>query len=114
MNVKFTPETLDYLEELVIILYQKGYFSWLDTSQKYVDELYVDIQTNLPTKQHRRAPDRYKIYGEDVHYASFKKNRRTTWYAFFTKYQDENNQIIYLVGYIGNNHTDAHHLYEGA
>ena len=110
MNVKFTPETLDYLEELVTILYQKGYFSWLDTSQKYVDELYADIQTNLPTKQHKRAPDRYKIYGDDVHYASFKKNRRTTWYAFFTKYQDENNQIIYLIEYIGNNHTDAHHL----
>jgi cephalosporin-C deacetylase-like acetyl esterase len=86
----------------------------MDGATEYVDTLIDDIKANLPTKQHRRAPDRYKIYGEDVHYASFKKNRRTTWYAFFTKYRDENNQIIYLIGYIGNNHTDAHHLFEDA
>ena len=110
MSVLFTTKVREYFDELEIILYEKGYFSCEDSAHEYVDDLIFDIKANLPTKQHRRAPDRYKIYGEDVHYASFKKNRRTTWYAFFTKYQDENNKIIYLVGYIGNNHTDAHHL----
>jgi hypothetical protein len=112
MKILATLEVRQYLKELSLILYEKNYFGSLDYAEKYVDELFADIKANLPTKQHRRAPDRYNTYGEDVHYASFKKNRRTTWYAFFTKYQDENNQIIYLIGYIGNNHTDAHHLYE--
>ena len=113
MSVIFENDVQEYLDDLIPILYENGYFGCIDGATEYVDTLIDDIKANLPTKQHKRAPDRYKIYGEDVHYASFKKNRRTTWYAFFTKYQDENNQIIYLVGYIGNNHTDAHHLYEG-
>ena len=48
-------------------------------------------------------------YGKDLYYAVFPKNNRTTWYAFFTKYK-ENGEIIYLVRYIGNNHTIAQYL----
>jgi hypothetical protein len=110
MNVRFAQETRDYLENLVTILYEKGYFSWLDSSRKYVNELVEDMIKNLPARRHKPAPKRYAQYGKGLYYASFVKNKRTTWYAFFSKYQDENNQIIYLIRYIGNNHTDAQYL----
>jgi hypothetical protein len=110
MRVVATPEVIEYIENLVPLLYEKGYFSFADTAKKYVDDLYDDIQENLPTRSHKCAPERYAKYGQDLYYATFIKNKRTTWYAFFTKYQDENNEIIYFVSYIGNNHTEAQHL----
>ncbi|MDR2204593.1 MAG: hypothetical protein LBE36_00290 [Flavobacteriaceae bacterium] len=109
-NVRFAPKTRDYLENLVTVLFQKEYFSWLDTSEKYVRTLIDDILTNLPNRLHKRAPEHYAKYGEDLHYVSFIKNKHTSWYVFFTKYQDENHQIIYLIRYIGNNHTEAQYL----
>ena len=112
MSVLFLPEVRKYFDELEIILYEKGYFSFEENAHVYVDELFYDIFTNLPTQPHKRAPDHYKKYGDDIHYTSFRKNKRTTWYAFFTKYK-ENGKTIYLVRYIGNNHTESRYLYEG-
>ena len=109
MKVTAIPEVLEYIENLVPILYEKGYFVFKDSARKYVDELYDDIQTNLPTRQHRPAPKYYNKYGKDMYYAVLRKNRHTSWYVFFSKYE-ENGEIIYLIRYIGNNHTDAHHL----
>ena len=111
IKVLHTPEVQDFYYELENILFEKGYFSYKETSNKYVADLLNGIKTNLPNVRHRRAPKCYAKYGKDLHYASFKKNKRTTWYAFFTKYE-ENGDTIYLVRYIGTNHTEAHHLYE--
>jgi hypothetical protein len=110
MNVYTTSDVKQYLNDLVTILYEKKYFGFEYYAHLYVDELLDDILKNLPTRQHKRAPERYAKYGEDLHYASFVKNKRTTWYVFFTKYQDENANPIYLVRYIANNHTVAQYL----
>jgi hypothetical protein len=77
-NVKFTQETRSYLEDLVTVLYQKQYFSWVDLSEKYVDELVDGILSSLPRRLHKPAPERYAKYGEDLHYTAFPKNKRTT------------------------------------
>lgn len=112
MKVLVIPKVLKYLNNLVQILYEKGYFSFEDVAQKYVNELVDDIFDNLPKKRHRPTPDYYDKYGKGMYYAAFSKNKRTTWYVFFTKYE-EDGEIIYLIRYIGNNHTEAHHLYQG-
>jgi len=109
MSVLFLPEVREYFYELENILYEKGYLSFEDTAHKYVDDLIYDIKKNLPNKRHRPAPEYYEKYGRELYYATFKKNRQTQWYAFFSKYV-ENRETIYLVCYIGNNHTEAHHL----
>ena len=109
MKVLVTSEVQVYMQRLVLTLYEKGYFVFEDTARKYVKDLYDDIKNNLPKQQHRPAPQYYNKYGKDLYYAVFKKNRRTHYYAFFSKYND-NGQPVYLVCYIGNNHTDAQHL----
>ena len=111
MQIILLPEVLDYLEDLAEILYEKGYLSFEDTSMEYVLELYDDIVLNLPKKRHRPAPSHFDKYGKGMKYASFRKNKHTTWYAFFKTYE-ENGETIYLVRYIGNNHTEAHHLFD--
>jgi hypothetical protein len=47
MKVIVTPKVYEYLENLVIILYENEYFGHKDSARKYVDDLYEDIQTNL-------------------------------------------------------------------
>jgi len=109
MRVLFLPEIQEYFYKLEIIMYEKEYFSFEDTAHKYVDDLIFDIKENLPYVRHRPAPNFYNKYGKELYYATFKKNKRTQWYAFFSKYI-VGGETIYLVCYIGNTHTEAHHL----
>jgi hypothetical protein len=109
MKVRILPEVLDYLDELVITLYEKEYFGFKESSKKYVKELFQNIKTTLPIRLHKPAPKHFERYGKDLHYASFNKNNRTTWYAFFTKHQQDED-IIYLVRYISNNHVAGQFL----
>ena len=104
MKVLILPEIRQYLKELSYILYEKGYFSFLDSSEEYVEELFISIKTTLPIRLHKPAPKHFDKYGKDLHYATFKKSNRTTWYAFFTKHR-QNEDIVYLVRYISNNHV---------
>jgi hypothetical protein len=109
MNVFFLPEVFKYFEEVALILYERGYFGFKETAERYTIELVNDIKINLPTKVHKSAPEHFDKYGKNMKYAGFKKNKNTTWYAFFTTYQ-KNRETIYLVRYIANNHTIAQHL----
>jgi len=109
MRVIFLPEVLDYLDSLIPVLYKKGYFGFEDIAIKYVDDLIDDIKTNLPKHLHKLAPEYFDKYGKNMYYATFRKNKHTAWYAFFTKY-NENGDTIYLVRYIANNHTVAQYL----
>jgi len=104
MKVRILPEVLNYLDEIVIALYKKEYFGFKESSKKYVRELFLNIKTTLPLRLHKPAPKHFERYGKDLYYTSFKKNYRTTWYAFFTKHQ-QNEDIFYLVRYISNNHV---------
>lgn len=109
MRVLAEPEVIEYLEELVTILYEKGYFGYEEDAQYYVDELIDDIIAYLPIKSSKPAPKHFKKYGKDLKYASFKKNRQTSWYVFFEVYK-ENTEIFYLIKHIENNHTLAQYL----
>ena len=109
MSVIFIPEVVDYLELLVPILYEKGYFGLRETAKRYVDDLVDDIKLNLPKKQYRPAPLYFDRFGDNMHYTVFKKNRRTSWYIFFDMYE-ENGEFFYLVRYIANNHTVTQYL----
>ena len=109
MKVVALPEVQQYLKTLKIVLFEKEFFGFESSAQKYVDDLFDDIITTLPTRLHKPAPNYFDKYGKGMKYAIFPKNRRTTWYVFFTIYW-ENGKKIYLVRYIANNHTIAQYL----
>ena len=109
MQVILLPEVLDYLEDLAVNLYEKGYFSFEEKSLQYVLALYDEIISTLPTRLHKPAPKYFNQYGRNMKYAAFRKNKQTTWYAFFNTYK-ENGEIFYLVRYISNNHVIAKYL----
>jgi hypothetical protein len=67
MKIVILPVVLDIIEELVPLLYEKGYFSYRAMSKKYVDELYDSIQTNLPLKLRKPAPEYFENkYGKGL------------------------------------------------
>jgi hypothetical protein len=109
MSVIFSPSVHDYLDGLIPILYREGYFLSEDSAIKYVEELVDSIFVSLPMHLHKPAPARFGRYGKNLFYATFRKNRHTSWYVFFTKHID-NGETVYLVRYISNNHTTAHLL----
>ena len=110
MNVIFLPEIRKYYDELEQILYDKGYFGFMESSKRYVKELIDDIVTNLPLRPSKPTPKYFDKYGKNMKYTGFRKNRNTTWYVFFDTYKVDD-EIFYLVRYIANNHTIAQHLY---
>ena len=104
------PEVQQDFKSLAPVLYNLGYFSYLESSQEYVDELVDDITETLPRRQHKKpTTDYFERYGKNVLFASFRKNKQTEWYAFFTTH-DVENEKIYLVRYVANNHTAAQYL----
>ena len=109
MRVIILPEVLDYLEELVEVLYKKGYFSYENSSLSYVVELYDEIIADLLSKLHKNAPQYFDKYGKGMKYAGFRKNKRTMWYVFFKIYR-QNGENVYLIRYISNNHVVAQYL----
>lgn len=109
MKVLIIPEVRLYFYELQLILYEKDYFGYPEDAERYIKELIEDIEKNLSKKRSKAAPNFFKKYGKDLEYTSFPKNKRTTWYVFFEVYED-NEEIIYLIKHIENNHTAAHYF----
>ena len=107
MKVLFLPEIRAYFNELTDILFEKEYFSFIESAEKYVNELFIDIKNTLPISPKRRAPEYFTRYGNNMFYSVFKKNSRTQWYVFFNIYENDGEKI-YLVRYISNNHVIAH------
>jgi len=109
MKVLFLPEVREYFDFLANILFEEEYFSFEENARQYAKEVFDDIEENLPTRWKKPAPKHFEKYGKHMYYSGFRKNRNTTWYAFFTKYE-ENGETIYMVRHIENNHTAAHLL----
>ena len=109
MSVLFLPEVSQQFIDLVGILYDKGYMSFLDQALEYSESLFLEIQSSLPLKVHRKAPSWFNQFGKDMDYAVFRKNDHTTWYVFFDVYEVAG-ETVYLVRYMSNNHVIAHRL----
>lgn len=106
MSVIFLSEVREYLRELEEILYAQEYFGFEDQAFEYVKELIVEIENHLHYRLRKPAPAYFDRYGQGMHYAVFRRSRRTRWYVFFTTYRQAD-EVVYLVRYITNNHVSA-------
>lgn len=109
--VKALPEVRLYLSELIKILFEKDYFSFEDDAIDYVTDLISSIEKDLPLKVRKKAPKYFHRYGKDLYYSSFRKNRETTWYVFYTIYYDKEIKTeTFLIRFISNNHVIANYI----
>jgi pyoverdine/dityrosine biosynthesis protein Dit1 len=95
----YTPHVIDYLDDLVRVLYKKEYFGFIETAEDYVSNIYDAIPERIKLSKHQKTPKSLKYKGSN--YIFYKANARTTWYIFFEK-QDDN----FLITGILNNHCE--------
>ncbi len=103
------PEVEDYLVELSELLHKKEYLGFKEIAVKYISELVLEIKTSLHKRIKKAAPPYFDRYGKGMKSVTLKKNKTTQWYVFFSIYES-NNELVYLVRYISNNHVASHHL----
>ena len=99
IEVIFTPAVISYLDELVVILYKKQYFGFIESAEEYVDNIYDAVPERIKKSPHKKTPKSLEYLGSS--YIFYKTNARTTWYAFFEK-RNQN----YLVTGILNNYCE--------
>ena len=109
MKIIYLKKVRTYFETLIPKLHELGYFSFKETAKKYVDEIFIEIEKQLPIQRHRPAPKYFEKYGKDMKYIVVRKNKRTHWYIFF-KTTIKDGETIYKVRYIANNHVIAQYL----
>ena len=109
MKVVILPEVVDYFLDLADILYEKGYLGFEEAAMQYVTELFQDIQNNLPNKSKKEAPKYFDKYGKGMFYTFFKRSKNTSWYVFFNIYHTQE-ETVYFVRYVSNNHVVAQFL----
>lgn len=109
IKVLFLPEVVDQFLELVEVLYNNGYLGFKEVAIDYSEQLFKDIQTNLPLKVKKDAPSYFDRYGQGLFYSLFPKNTQTTWYVFYSIHEVDDDEV-YLVRYLGNNHVISQHI----
>ena len=109
MKVLFLPEVVDQFLNLAEILYDKGYLGFESDAIDYSEQLFRDIQTNLPIKVKKGAPAFFERYGKGLFYSLFPRNKHTVWYVFYSLHY-LNGEEVFLVRYLTNNHIIAQHL----
>lgn len=99
MIVQYLPEVEKYLNELSLILFEKNYFSFVESSFRYVDDLVDFIEYNLSIFPAKQTPEKLSSLGSE--YIFYKANQNTTWYIFF-----ERSDNRFMVTFITNSHSD--------
>ena len=100
VNVILRKNVINFLEELVFILFEKEYFGFEESAQEYVQKIYDFIEFNLPNSPPKNTPESLVELGSK--YIFYKANQNTTWYIFFEKSGNR-----FLVTYITNNHSEV-------
>ena len=104
-EVIYAKEVELYLDELLIVLFEKGYFSFPDDAKSYVDRIINYIEQNIGILPERNAPQYFNRYAMNLKYIIYRANKATSWYVF---YQQREN--IFLIRHITNNHVAAQHF----
>lgn len=97
-KVIFREGLLDYLEFLTFLLFEKGYFGFVDSSFEYIGEIIDFINTKIESYPHKNTPQKLEFLGK--YYIVYKSNDKTSWYIFF----DITVNDIFLITNIFNNH----------
>ena len=104
IKVIFTPYVIDFLDDLVRVLYKKEYFGFIESAEEYVSKIYDAVPENIKVSTHKLTPKNLKYLGSN--YIFYKANNRTTWYVFFEKM----NQKFLITGIINNHCEEAKEL----
>lgn len=67
-KVKFDNLALSYLYDLTKLLFEKEYFSFIETADKYIEDIVAFILKNIHILPHKKTPAHFSRYGKVVLY----------------------------------------------
>lgn len=82
-RIDYLPEVRTYLEDLILVLFEKEYFGFKESAKKYVSQLIDYVDEEALTIPHKTSPKQLRYLGR--YYFIYKPNNRTTWYIFLEK-----------------------------
>ncbi len=100
-SVILAERVVTRLSELVNILVQKGYFTYWENAENYVDVL-QQFAFSIPTQTRRLC----KNSRHGKWYCTYKANKHTKWYFTF-----DTDEELYIVRNVMNNHTPEYPSY---
>ncbi len=107
VTIIISRDVIDYLEDLVFILRDKGYFNFLEDAEEYVNRLYDAIPVAIQKQRHKQTPE--ELIKNGRFYVSYNTANRTTWYIFFARTDDRifvkfvTNNHVYNAGFLNSN-----------
>ncbi|MBW1657048.1 hypothetical protein [Flavobacterium quisquiliarum] len=104
IGVIYTPEVIQFLDDLVITLYKEEYFGFIESAEEYVSNIYDAVSERIKKFPQKKTPYSLQYLGAD--YIFYKSNSRTTWYIFFEK----RNQNYLITGILNNHNEEAKEL----
>jgi len=104
-EIIYAKEVEQFLDELLIILFEKGYFRFPDSAKSYVDKLLGYVKQNIGILSGRVAPPYFSRYAKNMNYLIYRANKSTQWYVFY-----QQNNTVFLIRHITNNHVVAQYL----
>ncbi len=96
-KIVYSKEVLEFLDQLVYKLFEKEYFGFMDSSIEYVLKILEETENRIFSNHYKQSPQ--KLIHKGKYYVTYTSNKRTTWYLFFEKINDE-----ILITYVFNNH----------
>ena len=96
--ISYSTNFINYLDELVYLLYKEKYFIYIENAIEYTLKIYDFVDFNIQSFPHRKTPQSLSKYGD--FYIFYNSNARTTWFIFFTVKEN-----LYLIKHITNNHS---------
>jgi len=104
-EIIYAKEVELFLNELLLLLFEKGYFSYPENAKSYVDKIFTYVEKNIGMLSDRDAPSYFIKIAKNLKYITYRANKSTTWYVL---YQQRGN--LFLIRYITNNHVAAQHF----
>ena len=104
-EIVYAEDVEQFLDELLFILFQKGYFGFPDSAKSYVDKLLDYVKQNIGILPGRDAPQYFSRYAKNMKYIIYRANKSTEWYVFYQQHG-----TIFLIRHITNNHVAAQYF----
>lgn len=80
VSIFFSKSVIDFLDELLYLLYEKNYFGYKSSASEYVLKIYDFIETSITVFPHKKTPETLNHLG--TQYIFYKPNQNTTWFIF--------------------------------
>jgi hypothetical protein len=69
-EIVYAQEVEQFLDELLIVLFEKGYFGFPDSAKSYVDKLLDYVKQHIGILPAREAPPFFSRYALNMKYIS--------------------------------------------